>query len=823
MTSTTASTRLSSPRWPLSDRDDPQAPRFYVRALYDFDSADPSCISFRADDVLEILGSQTGTLDTDGWWDGLLGQERGWIPANHVERIPDPAPAPAPDARRRPSVDTTVATSAAARQPASARAEDHARASDYWLPQVDAASGQVSYRNARTGERAAALPQDSSPVYDGSWAALDLSQAHGPASAHPSAYADLSEAYGMPLPSSAGSERPASVLPRAGTGTRTPPSWVRRVASDGVTTYYEHRADGRVAWARPSPSSSPVPDEDDNPRTAVPPSASASVLTPLASSGAFLPRPDSGALGPKGGAPRPSGGALSPLTPAEDSPLPHYTDQGYGYGYEYATLSADSTFAASFPLPPSGPASTDTSVGTRSSEKRRPASGSASGSGLGSFSGRRLPQLVAVNPDASAPTPAHSSSYASLAASASAAPPLTFTSSSSSFSGTWPPSAADAKLAAVNARTAGPSAYLHIDDNVNVNMNDMGDDDDDDEGAGPLSLPEPLPPPAYHCASDQDPASCPVRELALLQRPPTPPAPAPPSLDALLARATDALGAVAALFDDPPPPASNDSDDPPPYDASVPAALGALSAALRELFYTTALPLAEIPPALTPTTPTHPHHHHPSSHRPTSSSSSLSPAHARSHSRSHSQAQAQAPGGAVGLSRARINDLRLRPAQRRVTSALSKLVLVAPGRDDGRLRTYAAEVGAALDAFVAEVRAQQQQAQAQQNQGQGQGQGQGEPQEFEFARRLRGAFGGSSSASASQAPGGPRELDWLAPLDEGDATRRALDGEVLNELKARAGGLCDHLDAFERDIDAADLPGACAALPFIALVTDHRC
>ncbi|EIN11642.1 hypothetical protein PUNSTDRAFT_131801 [Punctularia strigosozonata HHB-11173 SS5] len=44
-------------------------PLFYPRALYDFDTADPSCISFRTNDVLEILRTDTGAANSDGWWD----------------------------------------------------------------------------------------------------------------------------------------------------------------------------------------------------------------------------------------------------------------------------------------------------------------------------------------------------------------------------------------------------------------------------------------------------------------------------------------------------------------------------------------------------------------------------------------------------------------------------------------------------------------------------------------------------------------------------------------------------------------------------------
>jgi son of sevenless-like protein len=51
-----------------------------VRALYDYQSNDPSSLSFRRADIIEVL-----TRLESGWWDGLLNDERGWFPSNYVE------------------------------------------------------------------------------------------------------------------------------------------------------------------------------------------------------------------------------------------------------------------------------------------------------------------------------------------------------------------------------------------------------------------------------------------------------------------------------------------------------------------------------------------------------------------------------------------------------------------------------------------------------------------------------------------------------------------------------------------------------------------
>jgi hypothetical protein len=59
---------------------------FFCRAKYDYRSADvatPS-LSFRRGDIIEVLNR----LET-GWWDGLLGEQRGWFPSNYVEIITD--------------------------------------------------------------------------------------------------------------------------------------------------------------------------------------------------------------------------------------------------------------------------------------------------------------------------------------------------------------------------------------------------------------------------------------------------------------------------------------------------------------------------------------------------------------------------------------------------------------------------------------------------------------------------------------------------------------------------------------------------------------
>ncbi|KAI8982521.1 ras guanine nucleotide exchange factor domain-containing protein [Pilobolus umbonatus] len=53
-----------------------------VRALYAYESTDPSSLSFRPDAIIEVFAQ----LES-GWWDGWCDGKRGWFPSNYVEII----------------------------------------------------------------------------------------------------------------------------------------------------------------------------------------------------------------------------------------------------------------------------------------------------------------------------------------------------------------------------------------------------------------------------------------------------------------------------------------------------------------------------------------------------------------------------------------------------------------------------------------------------------------------------------------------------------------------------------------------------------------
>lgn len=55
---------------------------YYCRALYDYVASTPTELSFRKDEIMEIL-----SRDRSGWWDGLIEDRRGWFPSNYVVLI----------------------------------------------------------------------------------------------------------------------------------------------------------------------------------------------------------------------------------------------------------------------------------------------------------------------------------------------------------------------------------------------------------------------------------------------------------------------------------------------------------------------------------------------------------------------------------------------------------------------------------------------------------------------------------------------------------------------------------------------------------------
>ncbi|RIA92760.1 ras guanine nucleotide exchange factor domain-containing protein [Glomus cerebriforme] len=100
----------------LEKSDNKITPVLLVKALYDFDSKDTSSLSFKKNDIIQVL-----TQLESGWWDGLCNGERGWFPSNYVTEFNDD--------------------------------------NELWIPQP-APDGDVFYYNVKTGESSWEVPMD---------------------------------------------------------------------------------------------------------------------------------------------------------------------------------------------------------------------------------------------------------------------------------------------------------------------------------------------------------------------------------------------------------------------------------------------------------------------------------------------------------------------------------------------------------------------------------------------------------------------------------------------------------------------------------------
>ncbi|KZV68790.1 ras GEF [Peniophora sp. CONT] len=209
---------------------------FFCRALYDYSSTDESALSFRRGAVIEVL-----TRLESGWWDGLLGDERGWFPSNYVQIIDDDEADAALAEAELASLSASQSFAPSSSSQSSQHQQQHEHyphqpqppiehpvtsndfgslvqesqsAADFWVPQVTP-SGQIFYLNTVTGEHARDLPADDDAL-------------PGP---------------DTPLPTPAG----FGVQRRGG----TPEPWRRRLADDGLTYFYVNGLTGETRWSAP--------------------------------------------------------------------------------------------------------------------------------------------------------------------------------------------------------------------------------------------------------------------------------------------------------------------------------------------------------------------------------------------------------------------------------------------------------------------------------------------------------------------------------------------------------------------------------------------
>ncbi|KAH9480568.1 Cell division control protein 25 [Psilocybe cubensis] len=234
----------------------------FCRALYDYEAQDASALSFRTDDIIEVL-----TQQPSGWWDGLLGEERGWFPSNYVTIISDEEAELAFSQAESAAAETQALTAqpkstngvshassepraeeqwpdneASYRNPISvhkAPAANGTQQSDFWVPEVTAGN-QIYYVNTQTGQRSRDLPQETEDeVSDGDLAGLT---------------SQTSSRSGTSAGLAFGPTDSAEISSGGEDGHRlngSPDAWVKKLADDGFSHYYVNKLDGRVQWTTP--------------------------------------------------------------------------------------------------------------------------------------------------------------------------------------------------------------------------------------------------------------------------------------------------------------------------------------------------------------------------------------------------------------------------------------------------------------------------------------------------------------------------------------------------------------------------------------------
>ncbi|KAF7299199.1 hypothetical protein MIND_00868600 [Mycena indigotica] len=257
------------------DDADEQFTTLFCRAIYDYTAQDGSALSFRQNDIIEVL-----TQQPSGWWDGLLGDERGWFPSNYVTIISDEeaelafssseasvpteqTPALEANGDNASVLDMSHAmmrgTQAENEQwldaelgGVQAGLDDLANATftngpvesnDFWMPEVTT-DGQIFYVNTKTGQRARDLPSET----DGETSDSDYTGLASQSSSRSGTSAGLTNS--LPPGNRDGGSSAGFGLPRR---TTTPEPWVKKLADDGMSYYYFNKVDNTSQWTRPEP------------------------------------------------------------------------------------------------------------------------------------------------------------------------------------------------------------------------------------------------------------------------------------------------------------------------------------------------------------------------------------------------------------------------------------------------------------------------------------------------------------------------------------------------------------------------------------------
>ncbi|KAJ6584774.1 ras guanine nucleotide exchange factor domain-containing protein [Mycena capillaripes] len=207
----------------MGKRPDTSQKPFFCRTLYDYEAQDAATLSFRKNDIIKVL-----TQQPSGWWDGLLGDERGWFPSNYVTIISDEEAELAFSEPSTPiaNVDNNDAVldlshalmrgkqiekeewldsefgglqrSIEALGISNAALKDPLATGDYWMPEVTP-DGQIYYVNTKTGQHAREIPNESDGNMEGALG-LKVGSTAGPQSKDSK---DTKTVCSLPGPSSA--------------------------------------------------------------------------------------------------------------------------------------------------------------------------------------------------------------------------------------------------------------------------------------------------------------------------------------------------------------------------------------------------------------------------------------------------------------------------------------------------------------------------------------------------------------------------------------------------------------------------------------------
>ncbi|RUO95597.1 hypothetical protein BC936DRAFT_143658 [Jimgerdemannia flammicorona] len=200
-----------------------------VKALYDFQSTDPSSLTFKKDDEIDVLAQ----LES-GWWDGWCNGERGWFPCNYVQVVEVQGSGEDSDEPEKETDEEDDEEEEEEEEEDELDAAQDGRlaqriaAEDPWIPQTTP-DGIIFYFNTQTRVSSWDVPLDDKELLELQAAGERDEAARRANTATPDAASGASSSRGS-FPTSASSDRastPRASTPRASTPRAGSPSQER--------------------------------------------------------------------------------------------------------------------------------------------------------------------------------------------------------------------------------------------------------------------------------------------------------------------------------------------------------------------------------------------------------------------------------------------------------------------------------------------------------------------------------------------------------------------------------------------------------------------